>query len=133
MYQFSRCSLHCECQSYSLTHTFYAMIDKALNTSHRPNMLIAVVFDRFIIDSWQYFGHRLFHTNRFLYKHFHSLHHRLYVPYCFGGLYNHWVEAIVLDIAGAAIAHEISAMTVRQGMLLFTFATSVLHVYLRPI
>jgi len=75
------------------------------------------------MDTWQYFGHRLFHANQFLYKHFHSVHHRLYVPYCFGALYNNWIEAILLDIVGAVIAHEVAGMSVRQGMLMFTFAT----------
>ncbi|KAF8885039.1 hypothetical protein BD779DRAFT_1612046 [Infundibulicybe gibba] len=43
----------------------------------------------FFIDTWQYFLHRLMHINKFLYKQFHSWHHRLYVPYAFGSLYNH--------------------------------------------
>merc|ERR1712226_313352 len=44
----------------------------------------------FIIDTWQYFLHRLFHT----------VHHRLYVPYAFGALYNHPVEGFLLDTLG---------------------------------
>jgi len=77
----------------------------------------------FIIDTWQYFLHRLFHTNKFLYRHFHSVHHRLYVPYAFGALYNHWVEGLLLDTLGAALAHSLSFMTIRQATLLFTFST----------
>ena len=75
------------------------------------------------MDTWQYFLHRLFHTNQFLYRNFHSVHHRLYVPYAFGALYNHWFEGLLLDTLGAAIAHTLSRMTVRQGILLFTFST----------
>jgi len=77
----------------------------------------------FIIDTWEYFLHRYFHTNKYLYKKFHSVHHRLYVPYAFGALYNHWFEGLLLDTLGAAIAHSMSFMTVRQAIFLFTFST----------
>ncbi|KDQ19588.1 hypothetical protein BOTBODRAFT_126477 [Botryobasidium botryosum FD-172 SS1] len=76
-----------------------------------------------VIDTWQYFFHRLFHINKFLYKHIHSVHHRLYVPYAFGALYNHWFEGLLLDSIGATIAHTVTGMTSRQTFLLFTFAT----------
>ncbi|SPO22958.1 related to SUR2 - sphingosine hydroxylase [Ustilago trichophora] len=80
-------------------------------------------FAFFVMDAWQYTLHRLFHESRFLYRHFHSHHHRLYVPYAFGALYNHPVEGLLLDSAGAAISHAAAFMTVRQGILLFTFST----------
>jgi len=75
------------------------------------------------MDTWQYFLHRLFHVNKYLYRTFHSVHHRLYVPYAFGALYNHWFEGLVLDTLGAAVAHSLSLMSVRQAILLFTFST----------
>jgi len=75
------------------------------------------------MDTWEYFLHRLFHTNKFLYRHFHSVHHRLYVPYAFGALYNHWFEGLLLDTVGAGISHGLSFMTIRQGIFLFTFST----------
>jgi sphinganine C4-monooxygenase len=78
---------------------------------------------RFFIDTWQYFLHRLMHVNKFLYKHFHSWHHRLYVPYAFGSLYNHPVEGFVLDSLGALFAEVLTGMSTRQAMLLFTFST----------
>jgi sphinganine C4-monooxygenase len=61
--------------------------------------------------------------NKFLYKHFHSVHHRLYVPYAFGALYNHPVEGFFLDSMGAVIAESLSGMTTRQAMLLFSIST----------
>ncbi|ODN98511.1 C4-hydroxylase [Cryptococcus wingfieldii CBS 7118] len=82
-----------------------------------------MIFAFFVIDSWQYFWHRAMHTNRWLYRHFHSHHHRLYCPYAFGALYNHPVEGFILDTLGAAIAEEVSFMTVRQATLLFTVST----------
>ena len=75
------------------------------------------------MDTWEYFFHRLFHTNQYLYRHFHSVHHRLYVPYAFGALYNHWFEGLLLDTVGAGIAHGLSFMTIRQGIALFTLST----------
>lgn len=61
--------------------------------------------------------------NKFLYRHFHSWHHRLYVPYAFGALYNHPVEGFLLDSLGAVIAQSVSGMTTRQAALLFSMAT----------
>lgn len=63
------------------------------------------------------------HVNKFLYKRFHSWHHRLYVPYAFGSLYNHPVEGFVLDSLGAVLAETFTFMSTRQAMLLFTFST----------
>jgi len=80
-------------------------------------------FAFFVIDTWQYFLHRLFHVNKFLYKHFHQTHHRLYVPYAFGALYNHPIEGFVLDSVGAVLAEAVCFMSVRQAAFLFTFAT----------
>jgi sphinganine C4-monooxygenase len=77
----------------------------------------------FVIDTWQYFLHRLMHVNKFLYKHFHSWHHRLYVPYAFGSLYNHPLEGLLLDSLGALVAEWATGMTIRQAMLLFTFSS----------
>jgi sphinganine C4-monooxygenase len=79
---------------------------------------------RFVLDTWQYFWHRAFHLNQFLYKHIHSVHHRLYCPYSFGALYNHLLEGFILDTLGAVIAHWALAMSVRQATLLFGISTS---------
>lgn len=54
---------------------------------------------------------------------FHSRHHRLYVPYAFGALYNHPVEGFLLDTAGTGIAFLVTGMTNRQAMWFFTCST----------
>ncbi|RPD64345.1 sphingosine hydroxylase [Lentinus tigrinus ALCF2SS1-7] len=77
----------------------------------------------FIIDTWQYFLHRAMHMNTYLYKKFHSWHHRLYVPYAFGALYNHPVEGFLLDTCGAGLAEWIVHMSTREAMLLFVVST----------
>ncbi|KIY72905.1 sphingosine hydroxylase [Cylindrobasidium torrendii FP15055 ss-10] len=76
-----------------------------------------------VIDTWQYFLHRWMHTNKWLYRHFHSWHHRLYVPYAFGALYNHPVEGLLLDTLGSFAAEIATFMTVRQQIVLYTVAT----------
>lgn len=81
------------------------------------------MYSRFIIDTWQYFLHRLMHMNTFLFKQFHSVHHRLYVPYAFGSLYNHPFEGFLLDSLGAILGESGSFMTVRQAALFFTLST----------
>ncbi|KAH7335594.1 sphingosine hydroxylase [Rhizoctonia solani] len=81
------------------------------------------LFALLVMDTWQYFLHRLFHVNKYLYRKFHSVHHRLYVPYAYGALYNHWFEGLVLDTLGAAVSHFLSGMGIRQGIFLFAFST----------
>ncbi|KAJ5800622.1 uncharacterized protein N7518_002690 [Penicillium psychrosexuale] len=76
-----------------------------------------------IVDTWQYFLHRAMHLNRWLYVTFHSRHHRLYVPYAFGALYNHPFEGFLLDTAGTGIGFLVSGMTTRQAMWFFTMST----------
>ena len=63
------------------------------------------------------------HMNTYLYKKLHSVHHRLYVPYAFGALYNHPLEGFLLDTLGAGIAEFIVGMSTREAMFLFTVST----------
>jgi sphinganine C4-monooxygenase len=53
----------------------------------------------------------------------HSRHHRLYVPYAYGALYNHPVEGFVLDTAGAGLAYKVAMMSPRLGMWFFVCCT----------
>ncbi|KAG8528965.1 uncharacterized protein KY384_006654 [Bacidia gigantensis] len=76
-----------------------------------------------ILDTWQYFLHRAMHHNKYLYTTFHSRHHRLYVPYAYGALYNHPFEGFLLDTLGASIAFKVAGMTTRQGGLFFSGST----------
>ncbi|KAB2624561.1 origin recognition complex subunit 6 [Pyrus ussuriensis x Pyrus communis] len=76
-----------------------------------------------VLDTWQYFMHRYMHHNKFLYKHIHSQHHRLVVPYAFGALYNHPVEGLLLDTIGGALSFLFSGMSPRASIFFFSFAT----------
>jgi sphinganine C4-monooxygenase len=77
----------------------------------------------FVLDTWQYFMHRYMHHNKFLYKHVHSQHHRLVVPYAFGALYNHPLEGLLLDTIGGALSFLASGMSPRTSIFFFSFAT----------
>ncbi|KAI3467358.1 hypothetical protein Pfo_024021 [Paulownia fortunei] len=76
-----------------------------------------------VLDTWQYFMHRYMHHNKFLYRHIHSQHHRLIVPYSFGALYNHPLEGVLLDTVGGALAFLASGMSPRASIFFFSFAT----------
>lgn len=80
-------------------------------------------FACFVLDAWQYMLHRTMHEVRFLYRTMHSHHHRLYVPYAFGALYNHPLEGMLLDTLGTELARVVSRMTLRQTMVFFTLST----------
>ncbi|KAK9477701.1 fatty acid hydroxylase superfamily-domain-containing protein [Lipomyces japonicus] len=84
---------------------------------------VKIIFAFFILDTWQYFLHRAMHNYKYLYKAFHSRHHRLYVPYAFGALYNHWFEGLLMDTLGAGIAYKIAGLTVRESLIFFSFST----------
>ncbi|KAF6230032.1 hypothetical protein HO133_004370 [Letharia lupina] len=43
----------------------------------------------FAADTWQYFGHHLPHTDKWVYKNIHSIHHRLYLSYSYGAAFMH--------------------------------------------
>lgn len=76
-----------------------------------------------VLDTWQYFMHRYMHHNKFLYRHIHSQHHRLVVPYAFGALYNHPLEGLLLDTIGGALSFLLSGMSPRASIFFFSFAT----------
>ncbi|KKZ67434.1 C4-hydroxylase [[Emmonsia] crescens] len=84
---------------------------------------IQFVLAAFIMDTWQYFWHRAMHLNKWLYTTLHSRHHRLYVPYAFGALYNHPFEGFLLDTAGGCVAFLFTGMSTRQGIWFFTCST----------
>ncbi|XP_051145869.1 sphinganine C4-monooxygenase 1-like [Andrographis paniculata] len=87
--------------------------------AHGQQFFIAMT----VLDTWQYFMHRYMHQNKFLYKHIHSKHHRLVVPYAFGALYNHPLEGVLLDTIGGASSFLVSGMSPRASIFFFSFAT----------
>ncbi|KAI0480585.1 fatty acid hydroxylase superfamily-domain-containing protein [Xylariaceae sp. FL0804] len=76
-----------------------------------------------LLDAYQYFFHRAMHMNKWLYTKFHSRHHRLYVPYAYGALYNHPVEGFFMDTLGAGLSYKLAGLTARQGLVFFVCST----------
>lgn len=85
--------------------------------------IIKILISFLIIDTWQFFLHRLMHQNKFLYKKFHSRHHQLYVPYAFGALFNNPVEGFLLDTVGTGIASLSLNLSPKESIFLYTFST----------
>jgi sphinganine C4-monooxygenase len=77
-----------------------------------------------VFDTWQYFWHRLMHSNRFLYRHVHSWHHRLVVPYSYAAQYNHPAESLILDTVGGALMLAVSGMSPWTSACFFCWSCS---------
>jgi sphinganine C4-monooxygenase len=75
-----------------------------------------------IADTWEYFVHRFIHMNQFLYKNIHSVHHRIYVPYAFGAMYNHPIETFLMDAPSDVVGKACALLSVRQSNLFWTFS-----------
>ncbi|KAG2141300.1 fatty acid hydroxylase superfamily-domain-containing protein [Suillus clintonianus] len=82
-----------------------------------------ILFALFILDTWQYFLHRLMHTNQYLYKKIHSVHHKICAPYAFGAFYSHPLEGFLLDTLGIAIAERVACLSIRQTIFFFIYGT----------
>lgn len=76
-----------------------------------------------IIDTWQFTLHYIMHSYSFLYRNLHSVHHRLYIPYAFGALYNSLLEGFLLDTLGTGLAHMAVHLSNRESIILYTFST----------
>lgn len=100
--------------------------DDSNTVRSEPSLLvisIQFVIAMFVMDTWQYFVHRYMHINKFLYRHIHSKHHSLVVPYAYGALYNHPLEGLLLDTVGGVLSFLVSGMTPRTSIFFFSFAT----------
>lgn len=85
--------------------------------------ILKIVFGFLIIDTWQFTLHRFMHLHPFLYKHFHSRHHSLYVPYAFGALFNNPVEGFLLDTLGTGLVSLGLQMSPKESTFLYVIST----------
>ncbi|KAJ0975306.1 hypothetical protein J5N97_017271 [Dioscorea zingiberensis] len=88
-----------------------------------PVIALQWVIGMIVMDTVLYFGHLYLHVNKFLYKHVHSPHHALVVPYAYGAQYSNPLEGLFLDILGSSLAFLITGMTPRTSIYFFSFAT----------
>ncbi|CAL0315178.1 unnamed protein product [Lupinus luteus] len=113
-------------QAVVATLLFMVTGNDSQDTNQNASLLVSArqfITGMLVMDTWQYFMHRYMHHNKFLYKHIHSRHHRLIVPYSFGAMYNHPVEGLLLDTIGGALSFLISGMSPRASIFFFSFAT----------
>ncbi|XWS69723.1 hypothetical protein CRYUN_Cryun04dG0203600 [Craigia yunnanensis] len=100
-----------------------ARVDSAGQSSSFIVIVRQFVVAMLVLDTYQYFTHRYMHHNKFLYRHFHSYHHRLVVPYAFGALYSHQVDGFLFDTMGGALSSFFSGMSTRTSTFFFCFST----------
>ncbi|KAI3945524.1 hypothetical protein MKW98_018341 [Papaver atlanticum] len=86
-----------------------------------PVQFLQFIVAMLVTDAWQYFVHRYMHLNKFLYRHVHSQHHKVVVPYAFGAFYSHPLEGLLLDTFGGVVSFLISGMTARTSVFFFSF------------
>ncbi|MQL76795.1 hypothetical protein Taro_009205 [Colocasia esculenta] len=92
-------------------------------TAQSPSLVRTVgqmVVAMLILDCWAYFWHRWTHENKFLYKHVHSMHHRLIVPYSYGAQYQHPVDTFGGEVVGVLMATLVSGMSPRMTAVFFS-------------
>ncbi|MCL7028275.1 hypothetical protein MKW94_014139 [Papaver nudicaule] len=115
-------------QAITLASAMYLMknsMESSYEAEVQPPLPIRVgqfILAMLVLDAWQYFVHRFMHTNKFLYKHIHSQHHTLVVPYACGALYAHPLESLI-DTIGGATCFIVSGMTARTGIYFSCFTT----------
>jgi sphinganine C4-monooxygenase len=76
-----------------------------------------------VLDAWQYFMHRLMHSVPYMYRRFHSWHHRVAAPYAYAAQYGHPVDAVLTETLSGAAAYLASGMSPRVAAAFFVFAT----------
>ncbi|KAI3909036.1 hypothetical protein MKX01_025004 [Papaver californicum] len=115
-------------QVITLASSMY-LVDKSMLTTYKvvvqppfPIQVCQFIVAMLVLDAWQYFVHRFMHTNKFLYKHIHSQHHTLEVPYACGALYAHPLESFI-DTFGGVVCFLISGMTARTGLCFSSFTS----------
>uniref|UniRef100_A0A7R9VB25 Fatty acid hydroxylase domain-containing protein n=1 Tax=Chlamydomonas euryale TaxID=1486919 RepID=A0A7R9VB25_9CHLO len=82
------------------------------------------LFGMLVMDTWQFWIHRTMHVYPVLYKHIHSHHHQLLIPYAWGALYNHPLEGLLLDTLGGLVTLYGGMMSCQAGAWLINFATA---------
>ncbi|EXB22795.1 Sphingoid base hydroxylase 2 [Morus notabilis] len=91
----------------------------------KPSLIVLArqyVIAALVLDTWLYFGHRIMHQNKFLYKHIHAQHHRVIVNYPFAANYHHFLEGFTQDTIGGILAIRLSGMSPRASIFFFSFA-----------
>lgn len=84
------------------------LLEQAPDSSQRTYLGAAVRFcaAAAVMDAWQFSFHKVMHEVDWLYRHVHSWHHMIAVPYSYGALYQHPLEMLVMDTLSGLVAVE---------------------------
>lgn len=83
-----------------------------------------------IADFYHYFVHRWVFHSKFMYKHVHSLHHKLREPYAWGTIYCHPLEHVFFNmilIALPTICAKFHALSLIFALLVAVYGTCMDH------
>ncbi|KAJ1284601.1 hypothetical protein BS78_03G217500 [Paspalum vaginatum] len=90
-----------------------------------PFLVLAARFGvaMLVHDAWQYFMHRLMHSVPYMYRRFHSWHHRVAAPYAYAAQYGHPVDGVLTEVLAGTAAYLASGLPPRAAAAFFIFAT----------
>ncbi|GLI58660.1 hypothetical protein VaNZ11_000402 [Volvox africanus] len=99
------------------------MCGRCADSTKNPIQRISrFILGMYVMDTWQYWIHRIMHTSTFLYKYLHSVHHSLMIPYASGALYNSILEGLLLDSLGGVVTHYVAGLDCDTATYLYIFA-----------
>ncbi|KAJ3339525.1 hypothetical protein HDU93_008056 [Gonapodya sp. JEL0774] len=90
---------------------------------HPAVMVAKIGLGMVVMDTWEYWLHRWMHTYPWLYRNFHSVHHRITENFSFAALYNHPIEGLLLDSVGGAVSSLATFMSPLTAAVFYTVAT----------
>ncbi|WPA95409.1 uncharacterized protein RHO25_000008 [Cercospora beticola] len=109
----------------TLSLEYYTYIGQAARIFYHWIMpLLRFYIALWLADTWVFFVHRAEHSNRWLYKTFHARHHELFIPYSWGGIYDHPIESLFLSVGAFAIAIGGTGMSLRESMIFSAFSSA---------
>lgn len=115
------------------TEYSYNLVKKNINLSY-TYVIISLICYVIFADAWFYFFHRIFHSNKYLYKTIHAHHHYYVEPFAFSGIECHIIEHIFINICSVLFGPFIcsffgllSLTSVRLWACLAGITTCVTH------
>jgi sphinganine C4-monooxygenase len=96
--------------------------EKPLLPDTQERALLKLGSAMLLMDTYQYWGHRLLHTQG-LFTTVHIVHHRVRQLFAWAALYNSYIETLLLDIASFMLVESICGLTPYQAQGFAIFST----------
>jgi len=81
-----------------------------LSATYMLSVVVRFVLCALIFDTYEYWVHRWMHVNQWMYKNDNSVHHQLLDNRPYAALYNHPLEALLMDTIGSVVAMGLSGL-----------------------